>query len=120
MPSLSDLKNWKALQNRRIIISDFPIRRTFPQLKICGQTLTNNNIKSRSDCDRLKAFHQETSEKIAVLKSNFENCKLIYDVYSDIAETYYDISKEDYISSLISEKKREEEKRMKQHKLHGR
>ena len=90
------------------------------QLKICSQTLTNNNIKSRSDCDRLKAFHQETSEKIAVLKSNFENCKLIYDVYSDIAETYYDISKEDYISSLISEKKREEEKRMKHNKLHGR
>ena len=90
------------------------------QFKICGQTLTNNNIKSRSDCDRLKAFHQETSEKIAVLKSNFENCKLMYDVYSDIAETYYDISKGDFISSLISEKKREEEKRMKHNKLHGR
>jgi len=90
------------------------------QLKICSQTLTNNNIKSRSDCDRLKAFYQETSEKIAVLKSNFENCKRLYDIYSDIAETYYDISKGDYISSLISEKKREDEKRMKQHKLHGR
>jgi len=90
------------------------------QFKICGQTLTNNNIKSRSGCDRLKAFHQETSEKIAVLKSNFENCKRLYDIYSDIAETYYDISKGDYISSLISEKKREDEKRMKQHKLHGR
>jgi len=90
------------------------------QLKICSQTLTNNNIKSRSDCDRLKAFHRETSEKIAVLKSNFENCKLMYDVYSDIAKTYYDISKGDYISSLISEKKREEEKRMKHNKLHGR
>lgn len=90
------------------------------QFKICGQTLTNNNIKSRSDCDRLKAFHHETSEKIAVLKSNFENCKRLYDIYSDIAETYYDISKGDYISSLISEKKREDEKRMKQHKLHGR
>jgi len=90
------------------------------QLKICSQTLTNNNIKSRSDCDRLKAFHRETSEKIAVLKSNFENCKLLYDIYSDIAKTYYDISKGDFISSLISEKKREDEKRMKQHKLHGR
>lgn len=44
----------------------------------------------------------------------------MYDVYSDIAKTYYDISKGDYISNLISEKKREEEKRMKQHKLHGR
>lgn len=90
------------------------------QLKICSQTLTNNNIKSRSDCDRVKAFHRETSEKIAVLKSNFENCKRLYDIYSDIAKTYYDISKGDFISSLISEKKREEEKRMKHNKLHGR
>lgn len=45
------------------------------QLKICRQTLTNNNINSSSDCERLKAFHRETSKKIAVLKSNFENCK---------------------------------------------
>ncbi len=90
------------------------------QLKICRQTLINNNINSRSDCDRLKAFHQETSEKIAVLKSNFENCKRLYDIYSDIAKTYYDISKGDYISNLISEKKREEEKHMKHYKSHGR
>ncbi len=90
------------------------------QFKICGQTLTNNNINNRSDCNRLKAFHQETSEKIAVLKSNFENCKRLYDIYSDIAKTYYDISKGDYISNLISEKKREEEKHMKHYKSHGR
>ena len=82
--------------------------------------MINNNINSRSDCDRLKAFHQETSEKIAVLKSNFENCKRLYDIYSDIAKTYYDISKGDYISNLISEKKREEEKHMKHYKSHGR
>ena len=82
------------------------------QLKICSQTLTNDNIKSRSDCDRLKAFHQETSEKIAVLKSNFENCKRLYDIYSDIAKTYYDISKGDYISRLVEEgrNKREHKK----------
>lgn len=79
------------------------------QLKICGQTLTNNNINSRSDCDRLKVFHRETSEKIAVLKSNFENCKRLYDIYSDIAETYYDISKGDYISRLVDEERNKRE-----------
>jgi len=80
------------------------------QLKICSQTLTNNNIKSRSDCDRLKAFHRETSEKIAVLKSNFENCKRLYDIYSDIAKTYYDISKGDYISRLVDGERNKRER----------
>ncbi len=79
------------------------------QFKICGQTLTNNNINNRSDCNRLKAFHQETSEKIAVLKSNFENCKRLYDIYSDIAKTYYDISKGDYISRLVDEERNKRE-----------
>lgn len=67
-----------------------------------------------------RELYNPVQQELAVLKSNFENCKRMYDVYSDIAKTYYDISKGDYISSLISEKKREEEKRMKQHKLHGR
>ena len=86
------------------------------QLKICSQTLTNNNIKSRSDCDRLKAFHRETSEKIAVLKSNFENCKRLYDIYSDIAKTYYDISKGDYISRLVDEERNKREREAQQNK----
>lgn len=33
------------------------------QLNICRQTLTINNINSRSDYDRLKALHQETDKK---------------------------------------------------------
>ena len=67
-----------------------------------------------------RELYNPVLQELAVLKRNFENCKRLYDIYSDIAKTYYDISKGDYISNLISEKKREEEKRMKQHKLHGR
>ncbi len=80
------------------------------QLNICRQTLTINNINSRSDCDRLKALHQETDKKITALKSNFENCKQLYDIYSDIAKTYYDISKGDYISRLVDEERKKRER----------
>lgn len=76
------------------------------QLNICRQTLLNNNISDRSDFERLKTVQQETDKKIAALKSNFENCKQLYDIYSDIAKTYYDISKGDYISRLVDEERK--------------
>ena len=74
-------------------------------LKICRQTLQNNSISDRSDFERLKAIQQETDKKIAALRSSFENCKQMYDVYMDIAKTYYDISKGDYVSKLIKKSK---------------
>ena len=78
-------------------------------LKICRQTLENNNISDRSDYDHLKNGHQETDKKISALKNSFENCRKLYEVYADIAETYHNISKGDYISNLIAEEKRKEE-----------
>ena len=81
------------------------------RLKICRQTLESNNISDRADYDRLKAVQQETEKKISALKNSFENCKQIYDVYSDIAKTYYDISKGDYISRLIEQEKEKEKQR---------
>ena len=79
------------------------------RLEICRQTLESNNISDRADYDRLKAIQQETDKKISALKKSFENCRKLYEVYADIAETYNNISKGDYISNLIAEKKREEE-----------
>ena len=48
--------------------------------------------------------------KNAALKNSFENCKQMCEVYANIAKTYYEISKGDYISNLIAEKKWEEER----------
>lgn len=78
------------------------------QLNICRQTLQNNNITDRSDLDRLKSLRKETGQKIAVLEKSFRDCRKMYEVYSDIAATYYAISKGDYISKLIEDKKRKE------------
>lgn len=80
-------------------------------LKICRQTLLNNNIFDRSDYERLKTVQQETDKKIAALKKTFEDCEGIYEVYRNIADTYYSIAKGDYVSTLV-----DEERKMQKHK----
>ena len=65
----------------------------------------NNNISARSDFEHLKAIRQETDKKIAALKKTFEDCEGMYEVYRDIADTYYSIAKGNYVSKLIDKKK---------------
>lgn len=79
-------------------------------LKICRQTLLNNNISNRSDFERLKAIRTETDKKIAALQKTFEDCEEMYEVYRDIADTYYSISKGDYISKLLDNEFRQQKK----------
>jgi len=88
------------------------------KLNICKQAMINNNIQTHSDYDRLKVLQQETDKKIAALKNNFENCKNLYNTYSDIAKTYHEISKGDYVSKLVAEeqKKREHDEQQKKKK----
>ncbi len=85
------------------------------KLNICKQALQNNNIQTHSDYDRLKVLQQETDKKIAALKNSFENCYRLYNTYSDIEKTYYEISKGDYVSNLVAEeqKKRERDEQQK-------
>ena len=47
----------------------------------------------------MKAVQRET-EKIAAIIKTFADCKGIYEVYKDIADTYYSIAKGDYVSKL--------------------
>lgn len=46
---------------------------------------------------------------MTALKENFKSCQQLYEVYSDIAKTYYDISKGDYVSKLVEEERRKKE-----------
>ena len=75
------------------------------KLKMDNSVLSANNINSRDDYDRMKSIQRNADKKTAALKESFESCKHLYDLYSDIAKTYYDISKGDYISRLIEEMK---------------
>lgn len=87
-------------------------------LKMHGDTVKRNNISNREDYDRLKALQSSTTNQVTALRVQFNQTKQLYDVYDDITQIYYDISKGDYISRLVKEKKREEEKSMesKKHK----
>ena len=76
------------------------------KLNISRQVMKNNNICDCSDYEQLKAVQRETDKKITALKDNFKDCKHLYEVYADIAKTYYDISKGDYISRLIEEERK--------------
>ncbi len=80
------------------------------QMNMCGTVLEHNNINSRDDYVRLKKLQSETSKKIAALKNSFENCKELYVVYADIARTYYDLSRGDYISRLVMEEQQKKER----------
>ncbi len=76
------------------------------RLNICRQCMQKNGINSHEKYQRLKQLQCDTKQKISALNSNFENCKRLYDVYADIAKTYREISKGDYISWLVEEKKK--------------
>ncbi len=101
-------------------LMDKPMLTETEQLKLnfCRQTLQNNNINSRSDMEHLQAVQREMGKKMAALKENFKSCQQLYEVYSDIAKTYYDISKGDYVSKLVEEecRKKEQEAQRKKNK----
>lgn len=92
------------------------------KLKMHKAVMDKYIITCRENLESIRKLHDDAAKKAAALYEQFDNCKKLYDVYADIADTYYKISKGDYISNLIEEKKREGEKSMyeKNHKLKGR
>ncbi len=83
------------------------------RLNICRQSMQKNGVSSREDFERLKQLQCDTKQKISAINNSFENCKKLYDIYADIAKTYHEISKGDYISKLIEEKKKQEQNAVK-------
>lgn len=79
------------------------------RIKMYRTVLESHNIQSRSDYEYLKNVVSETTQKTASLKEKFERCRQLCELYSDIAKTYYDISRGDYISRLVEEEKQNRE-----------
>ena len=76
------------------------------RLKMYKPILGCNNITSRSDFEYLKSVVADTQKKTAPLKEKFEKCSRLYELYSEIAKTYYEISKGDYITRLVEEEQK--------------
>lgn len=81
------------------------------QLKMYGSLAERCNIHSRDGLQRVENLRKDTYEKVERISEQMKKCKLMYDTYSSIADTYKKISKGDYISNLIAEKKREDEQK---------
>lgn len=71
-----------------------------------------------ADVDTLRERVNSLSNKITAHKNSLEKCRQRFAVYSDIAKTYCEISKDDYISNLVEEERKRQEqiKKKKQHK----
>ena len=90
------------------------------KLKMHEAVVDRYGISSREGLEAIRKLRNEAKGKAAVLNKRFDNCKKLYEVYGDIADTYYTISKGDYISKLVEEKKREEEEKLKKPISRGR
>ena len=81
------------------------------RLTVSRQSVENHNIHSEDDVDRLKTTLRESDKKLNEMREKLKRCQQLYAVYSDIAKTYREISKGDYISNLVQEKQKEEERK---------
>ena len=79
------------------------------QLKMCVSLAERCNIHSRDGLQRVEKLRKDTSKKVDRLTEQMNCCKKLYDTYVGIADTYKKISKGDYISNLIKEKKQQDE-----------
>ena len=90
------------------------------KLKMHEAVMDRYGISSREDLEAIQKLRNEAKGKTDVLNKQFDNCKKLYEIYGDIADTYYTISKGDYISKLVEEKKRKEEEKLKKPISRGR
>ena len=105
------VENYKALTAKGKLTSAEKLK-----LNVCRQAMEDNVILTEADVDLLRKDITEKSKKISALKENLEGCRQRYDVYSDIAKTYGEISQGDYISKMVEEERQRKEQETKKRK----
>ena len=76
---------------------------------VCKQAMERNDILNSADADTLRRNLNSLSKRISGMKDNLEMCRQQYEVYCDIRDTYYKISKGDYLSNLVEEERKRRE-----------
>ncbi len=80
------------------------------KLSVCKQAVQNGGILMQADMIRLRDRTENLSKMIAARRENIDQCRQKYDVYCDIRDTYKkDVSREDYIESLVEEELQRQE-----------
>lgn len=104
------LRSLAAQAEEYLALMDKPTLTAEEQLRanMYRETLTQKNIESRSNFDYLKSIIAETEEKAAPIKAYYNKCASLLKEYSDIADTYNEISQGDYISKLIEKQRKQD------------
>ena len=92
-----------ALMDKPLLTDEEQLR-----AKMYRETLAQNNIESRSDYDYLKTVILEAEQKAAPIKEHYNRCAVLLREYSEIADTYREISQGDYISKLIEQQRKKD------------
>ena len=76
---------------------------------VCKQAMERNGILNTADVDTLRRNVESLVKRIGGMKESLEKCRQQYEVYCDIRDTYYKISKGDYLSNLVEEERKRRE-----------
>ena len=104
------LKSLAAQAEEYFALMDKPSLTAEKQLRVemYRETLAQKNIESRSDLDYLKGVIVETEQKAAPIREHYNKCAALLKEYSDIADTYNEISQGDYIGKLIERQRKQD------------
>ena len=104
------LKSLAAQAEEYFALMDKPSLTAEEQLRVemYRETLYQKNIESTSDYEYLKGVIAETVQKAAPVKAHYNKCAELLREYSDIAETYNQISQGDFISKLIEQHRKQD------------
>ena len=87
----------------------------YKRLEIYKSSMIANDIHSPDDIDYWRERNSKLLSDITVLKNSIAEKKNKIAMYTDIRDTYYEISRGDYISKLVEEEKqRREQERQKE------
>ena len=76
---------------------------------VCKQAMERNDNLNSADADTLRRNLNSLSKRISGMKDNLEKCRQQYEVYCDIRDTYYKISKGDSLSKLVEKERKHRE-----------
>ena len=98
-----NLRSLAAQAEEYFSLIDKPLLTGEEQLraKMYREILTQQNIQSLSDLDYLNGVIVETEQKAAPIKEHYNKCSTLLKEYTEIADTYREITQGDYISKLI-------------------
>ena len=104
------LRSLAAKAEEYFALTDKPSLNAEEQLRLemYRETLAQKNIVSCSDLDYLKGVIADAEEKSAPVKAHYNKCASLLKEYSDISETYNEISQGDYISKLIEQQRKQD------------